>query len=492
MIRVLIAEDERRTARYLGQLVSQHSDCIVVKIVSNGADALAFLEKQPVDLVITDIRMPVMDGIALLQHIHETLPHCFSIVLSGYSEFEYAKAALQYQAYAYLLKPIDQTELFQILDKVRQVLTEQAKTQRRFLCQRAMNGSLLPEEDGEQVYLAVIRVGQTLSAGRQSFWNLPEQTAVLWQHFGDNCHSFYGEISAERVLLIDASEAVPGQLHRCYDAIENAAQAPVRCVCTCKPLALWAVSSAVPRLRSALWQKCQIFRSDFFSVDPAEPQSVPKGPSLRDLHLEQAVEAVCTQDRAQLIQYLQQLLCALENRNLSLADVQSCLDTVVNDARLSYQMSPAKLSQVKTVLAETIGNALDPAICIQQLTDQLLTLQSKPSGQQEENDAIEEIVQLLNASYHMPITTKALAKQYGFLPRHLNKIFKQQVGMRPMEYLLSLRMKQARFMLESVPDAQVKDVASSVGYNDPLYFSKLFKRENGLWPSEYQNSRKES
>lgn len=419
MIRVLIAEDERHTARYLGQLVSQHSDCTVVKSASNGAIALAFLENQPVDLVITDIRMPVMDGIALLQHIHEKLPHCFSIVLSGYSEFAYAKAALQYQAYAYLLKPIDKTELFRVLDRVQQALAERTRMQRDILCQRAMNGSILPGEAGGRAYLAVIWVGQKLSAGQQSFWNLPEQTALLRQCFGDSCHPFYGDISSERVLLVDDSEAVPGQLRRCYNAIGDITQAPIRCICTQEPMELWAVGTAVPRLRSILWQKSRIFRSDFFYVDPAEPQPVRKGPPLRDLHLDQAVEAVCVQDRTQLLQCLEQLLRTPDDRNLSLADVQSCLDMVVNDARLSYQMSPSKLDQVKAVLAETIWNALEPAICIQQLTGQLLALQSKPSGQQKMDDIIEEIVQQLNASYHMPITTEALAKQYGFLPRYL-------------------------------------------------------------------------
>ena len=103
---------------------------------------------------------------------------------------------------------------------------------------------------------------------------------------------------------------------------------------------------------------------------------------------------------------------------------------------------------------------------------------------------VEEIAQQMRASCHLPFNTEALAKQYGFMPRYLNKVFREQKGLRPMEFLLKLRMERAKFMLETVPDAMIKEVANSVGYTDPLYFSKMFKRETGLWPKEVQQNTK--
>ena len=72
------------------------------------------------------------------------------------------------------------------------------------------------------------------------------------------------------------------------------------------------------------------------------------------------------------------------------------------------------------------------------------------------------------------------------MPKYLNKVFRQYKGARPAEYLLDLRIRRARHMLETVPEILVKDVAASVGYSDHHYFSKVFHRATGLWPTEVQ------
>ena len=81
---------------------------------------------------------------------------------------------------------------------------------------------------------------------------------------------------------------------------------------------------------------------------------------------------------------------------------------------------------------------------------------------------------------------EALARQYGFVPKYLNKVFRQYTGSRPSEYLLELRIQRAKHILETTPDIMVKDVAASVGYNDHHYFSKVFYRATGFWPTELQ------
>jgi len=112
MYRTLVVDDEEITRNAIGNFITNTlPDLSLEGKFSNGSCALAFLEKHPVDLVITDIQMPIMDGLTLSKHISELYPHCIIIIISAYSEFEYAHKALQYGVKSYVLKPIDFEDL---------------------------------------------------------------------------------------------------------------------------------------------------------------------------------------------------------------------------------------------------------------------------------------------------------------------------------------------------------------------------------------------
>src|SRR5690625_4688853 len=96
----------------------------VVGTASNGEEALFWLEKVRIDFILTDIRMPYMDGISLAKHVYEHEPSINVIIMSGYEEFSYAQKAINYNAKGYILKPIDNEELFEVVNKVQIEMNE--------------------------------------------------------------------------------------------------------------------------------------------------------------------------------------------------------------------------------------------------------------------------------------------------------------------------------------------------------------------------------
>ncbi|NTV90076.1 MAG: response regulator [Clostridiales bacterium] len=119
MYTLLIVDDEPLTREYMKlNLTSIHSNWTLAGEAEDGLDALTFLEKQRPDLVITDIKMPVMDGLELCRIITERYPEQKLIILSGYDEFEYARQAVRYNVLDYLLKPIVKEELKAALQNV--------------------------------------------------------------------------------------------------------------------------------------------------------------------------------------------------------------------------------------------------------------------------------------------------------------------------------------------------------------------------------------
>lgn len=122
---VLIAEDELPTRR---GIVSSLQQCSQgqwhIHAAVNGLEALEYARQQPVDLLITDIRMPGLNGIDLLKQLKAERRDPVSILLTGYAEFEYARSALQLGAVNYILKPVDHEGLVQAVQEAMHVVKE--------------------------------------------------------------------------------------------------------------------------------------------------------------------------------------------------------------------------------------------------------------------------------------------------------------------------------------------------------------------------------
>ncbi len=125
MLKIVIVEDEDIIRKGLIHTVDWLSmDCVIVGDASDGAEGLKLIEEQKPDLVITDIKMPVMNGIEMLEKalgIHKF----HSILLTSYSEFEYAKKAISLKVFEYLLKPVDEEKLVSIIDNVKNQIRQQ-------------------------------------------------------------------------------------------------------------------------------------------------------------------------------------------------------------------------------------------------------------------------------------------------------------------------------------------------------------------------------
>lgn len=120
MTKLILVDDEKMILNSLSRYIcTQLPDFEICGCFFDGTEALDYLLEHPVDIVLTDICMPQMDGIELAREISIRLPHCVVIILSGYSEFEYARNAIKYNVFNYMLKPIDYRELKNVFEKAR-------------------------------------------------------------------------------------------------------------------------------------------------------------------------------------------------------------------------------------------------------------------------------------------------------------------------------------------------------------------------------------
>lgn len=123
MLKVVLIDDEPFIIEGLKLIIDWKKEGFeIVKTLSNGKEALEYIKHNPVDLILSDIKMPVMGGLELLKTIRtEQLSDAFFVILSGYSEFAYAQQAIMYQCTNYLLKPIDYNEMVNVLNEVKKM-----------------------------------------------------------------------------------------------------------------------------------------------------------------------------------------------------------------------------------------------------------------------------------------------------------------------------------------------------------------------------------
>ncbi|HJB47353.1 MAG TPA: response regulator [Candidatus Mediterraneibacter surreyensis] len=121
MIKVLVAEDEKPLLRGIKMLVEEiDSHFTVVKCAVNGKEAIEYLSANRVDVVFTDINMPIVDGLELMKYLSAEHPETIVVVISGYNDFEYAQKAIRFGVKEYLLKPIVKEELAAILKRIEE------------------------------------------------------------------------------------------------------------------------------------------------------------------------------------------------------------------------------------------------------------------------------------------------------------------------------------------------------------------------------------
>ena len=118
MIRTIILDDERIIRNGIAKIIQENvPEFQVTATFGNGRDCLEYLEREEADLIISDVRMPYIDGLELIRHLRDRDASVDFILISGYDDFEYCRTAIQYGVFDYMLKPIDKGDFIRILQK---------------------------------------------------------------------------------------------------------------------------------------------------------------------------------------------------------------------------------------------------------------------------------------------------------------------------------------------------------------------------------------
>lgn len=523
MLNVFVAEDEELTREgvrdCVGKMPELYNFC---GEAPDGEMALPMLQELKPDILITDVRMPFMDGLELAAIVRRTMPWTHIVILSGHDEFEYAQKAVSLSVDAYILKPVDSDKLLSTLQSVteriqkeKQRYEETVREQKRdeteklilrehFLSRVVTGAVSIPEalEQGEKQGLTLVAKKYVVCHAELQGLNgdtLNHLRLLGEQLFGKREDIIWFLKGADRFVYIVKGEKEEGVQETAYETAQLLRHELKRYLSIDAAV---GIGSIVDRL-GELAQSYHDARSVISSVlgmrgsktlgfsDVKHDRISPKIDFSANVPLKEKLNHISMEDIPKLVD--------LQFAAAGNADTQSALyryyllmDLVVTSARIAGELgasseditgagnTPEKILEIATGHEDTRAFA-------RQVLERLVNLR-----QQGENVRygleIRRAKEFIAQNYaDAGISLHTVAAEVGFSPNHFSAVFSQETGETFVEYLTKQRIEQAKRLLLQTNE-KLSDIAFNIGYNEPHYFSYIFKKYTGISPREYRSA----
>ncbi len=534
MLRVFLVEDESIIRETLRDTVpwGQYGYRFAGE-ASDGEMALPLIRECKPDVLITDIRMPFLDGLSLSKLVLQEFPQMKVIILSGYDDFEYARQAIDIGVERYLLKPVTKSALLSVLEEVKNKL-EGERAQQNYLLQfhqeaqdyEQYNRRRFFEEmvSGQLSVPQILERSDALDLDLQAqaytialFSPVPDQLATaesyseasarirdgLVSYFLKNPEYilFRWNLTAYAVLIKGENQEIDRYIQRCIQSIQGLYE-------TYGTELSWyaAVGTPVPQLSqlsscfeevSRLWAYRLILPAQhILTADTVRFfTGTPDGPDLPDLDVARLHPSVITgvlenatarEISGFVEEYIHNIAEALGSNPFCqylMLNVQFAATSFLQDLGISQKEFLSTLHCLD-LIGQTV-TAGDLKHYISDILLKAIELRDKASGNQYRN-LLKGAVGYIDTNFqNEDISLNRVAKEVNISANYLSAVFSQEMGSTFVEYLTAKRMEKARELLRT-SDLRSGEIALAVGYKDPHYFSFLFKKTQGCTPRDYR------
>lgn len=500
MIKVLIAEDEFPLLRGIAKLVEKaDTDFNVVMMAKNGKEALEYLENHLVDVVFTDINMPLVDGLQILKYIKEKKPQIISVVISGYQDFSYAQQAVQYEAKRYLIKPIDNQELRVLLQEIKEQVLSQKETKKDLCLKQLLFGKNQisniknKNEDKIEEFRNIYPIYMVAKAYCTSdieeaefdseFWNITELRSFFENELQSliGIYIYYGKYPNEIILLLEteATENAELAVRKYLQREKNIFPIAIITGNVCTDIS--EINTIIKYIRKKLSRNWKYGRTEV--IDKNQKSSL----FCMEKSTEETLQYMIKQGK---INGFQCLLTEIQNQMEKETITQYDLELTLKRILIFIQAYRTDFSNVDVSNpTRDINDIIMRSGSLQEIFEEFsFWCQNLMFPDAEENTAalVRRVDTFIQEHYTERITTKMLAQEFGLVPSYLSRLFREYKGITPNHYIQDIRIEKSKEILVSCPTVMTKDIALMVGYVDSSYFFKVFKKNTGVSPSEYR------
>lgn len=515
MYHMMIVDDDSFVLEGLKNEIDWKSLGIEISMAcSNGREALEALEKVPADILLTDVKMPCMDGLELTREALKRHLGLQIIIISGYSEFEYARQALQYGVFDYLLKPVT----VEMIEQVFRRLVEKMNLQNKDMPQRDVVLSPLMRqkvyydillgihnEHTEKVIeeqkkysrfqIALLKAEPDADGEIQASQNTGKQMMELLSETETlRCVPLLMENSEVSILFLlrldDGEQAVEQFLKRFRQEVERKLGISFSAGVSGCYKDLRKSGQHLENARVAAEHRFYLGYHQIILYDSL------KKPEQMDVSL-------LIQSRSALLEGLEQwdykkvmgeldILETLLKRRLwpDMKQVRRIGIELYSLLQSAHHHHSPLVDEESRMYNDT-GAQINRAGTLEELFVILrkvyyAVLAGEAMGRKKRRKAVDQVTEYIKDNINTNISLTRISEKIGFSPNYLGKVFKEEMGTGFNEYLMQYRMETAKKLLKS-GRYKVYEVSSMVGYKNPNYFSKVFTEyTNGICPSDYE------
>ena len=493
--KILIVEDELITRQALRYIIGmQQEQFVIVGEAHNGKDALELIEAERPHIIISDVVMPMMDGVELAKIVNLKYPEIYTIMLSGHSEFTYVKAAFQYGVADYILKP--QLEPQALLEKLSR------------LAQKQDPGFASCRENDSADLLKDLLAGQTehdtLPPGHYCLWccNLKPITNGRL-HNENNAKELITDI-ADRVLAAHRHYGVLTQdaylvFLTCFSPGEYRQTVELLCLATEEigqiiPSLFWTIGVAYQNEKETHQRFIDVRRlSDLKFYFGDERVILQQNLQEVDVHAcfesKKYFESIRRMDFKAAFFQIGNFLCSLKNgRYLREQELKKLLEhTIYNTVSVLEELgvSIEELDERKMAFFSAIGSATRPEELVELMRDILSEIEEYTLQRRREDAVFQRILTYIADHFQEQITLNQLAGEFHLSYSYLSSCFQVFAGCGFNDYLNQIRVEEAKKLLTN-SHIPLMSISERVGYSDQSYFGKVFKKRTGISPSAYR------
>ncbi len=543
MYRLMVVEDEDMIRKgIVNSIPWQSLGFVVVAESANGKDALEQLKINQVDVLLTDIKMPIMGGTELAKISRQLYPDIEIIILSGFAEFEYARQAIGFRAFDYLLKPTNKKKLLETftylkekMDQKREIKEEifysnmyinaGYETMRNEFLQSMLEGdvSLFKDFEEKTASLELDFSGHYFAAATIKFdrKSIYEELENTWATDKRLLTFSYRNIIKEELINIDNAYYIVEDYDTidfifCFDSQDRQDSAMIQCLesisenirnCLFRHITVpytigiglsypsihyiaKSFSQAKRSLQNNFYlgeQRVQVYQD--INESKYEQNFIRFYPE----EMEHAAIAISNGNQADTRRYLASMFRVLMEQNL--------LPEIVKNYCIALKlMVQSKINNSYDVIDKTIGDEFNEfvkeALTVKELEtyiiNSMVALAKEidetvdPLEIKEQRMVIDKAKAYIASHLSEKITLKMMSEYVYLSETYFSFLFKKITGVTYIDYIQKLRMQEAKKLLVNT-SFKIYKVAEMIGYSDYKYFSVQFKKYVALTPKEYRN-----
>ncbi|PPQ47425.1 DNA-binding response regulator [Paenibacillus peoriae] len=540
MVQILLVDDESYVTESLAATIPWET--LGIERVHQAASALAavdVLEAYDIDILVTDIRMPGMTGLELIVEVNEQWPHIRSLLLTGYADFEYAKKALQLKAFDYILKPVDDEEFikcvsaamdslkeeWEAFDKVHQLQYSRRNdfgVLRTHLMHDLLLGRDLPVpkieskmseyeiklRTGHPASMLLIQLGKHFSDMDYHSVSLIEYAIgnIAEEVFAPDFHVWHCKAPHDcLIVLIEGNwnsfpeRSVDEQNRFLSAAIENFRKNVSNYLKGEIYVALtgwFKFPEELPKLyqtaiRSLYWNHQEETDTLLFIEEQTEqPHSSVK--SLEGLYMHPTLTHLLESRQWEEAEAkVNRVFGKMEEVGYTREHLYELFISVTSAFMYTAHKQGRFITQMDQVGFDPL-HAQKMVHSFLHLKEWILSMMNKlksewsASEQSAKSYVVKQVQELISQDKGQELSVKTIADQVYLHPVYLSKIYKAETGEGLGDYIIRMRMERALYLLK-YSNKKIYEITTELGYQNPQYFSKMFKKHYGMTPHEFRD-----